>query len=281
MPSRLMTARPPSRPISIAREGLTTPSMAAAMMGISNRRPQSSHEMSTSLGLMVSAPGTSAISSKPYAALALRPRPTHMPMRHILLGPPPHQAPYVENRLAVATVFRGRVYGCPRRVSTAGDPGTALGIRPLPDHPQPLEPQIGVDLLKALAHLAHLLREAARRHHPHVALELAAHACHEPVDEAGVPVDDARLDIGGGVAADGVLGAHDLDPRQPGSTRHQCLGGEHEPGRDGASDELASRVDDIEIGGGAKVHDDEGGAVDRHARDDVAHAVRANFVRVI
>ena len=84
---------PPSRPISMAREGLTTPSMAAAMMGMSNRRPQSSHEMSTSLGLMVSAPGTRAISSKPYAALALRPRPTHMPMRRILLGPALRQGP--------------------------------------------------------------------------------------------------------------------------------------------------------------------------------------------
>ena len=55
--------------------------MAAAMMGIGKRWPQSSQEMSTSLGLMVRAPGTSAISSKPYAARAFRPRPTHMPIR--------------------------------------------------------------------------------------------------------------------------------------------------------------------------------------------------------
>jgi hypothetical protein len=39
--------------------------MAAAMMGSSKRRPQSSHEISTSLGLTVTAPGTSAMSSNP------------------------------------------------------------------------------------------------------------------------------------------------------------------------------------------------------------------------
>src|SRR5438552_5418234 len=60
--------------------------MAAAMMGISKRRPQSSQEMSTSVGLTVSAPGTSAMSSKPYAARALRPRPTHIPIDQLLLS---------------------------------------------------------------------------------------------------------------------------------------------------------------------------------------------------
>ncbi len=54
--------------------------MAAAMIGRSNRWPQSSQEMSTSFGLTVTAPGTSAMSSNPYATLALRPRPTHIPI---------------------------------------------------------------------------------------------------------------------------------------------------------------------------------------------------------
>ncbi len=36
-PSRLSTPRPPRRPISMAVAGLTTPSMAAAMRGSSNR----------------------------------------------------------------------------------------------------------------------------------------------------------------------------------------------------------------------------------------------------
>src|SRR5881409_41977 len=84
MPSRFRTARPPCRPISVASRGPTTPSMAAAMMGSSKRWPQSSQEMSTSFGLTVTAPGTSAMSSNPYATLALRPRPTHIP-----IGDPP------------------------------------------------------------------------------------------------------------------------------------------------------------------------------------------------
>src|SRR5262249_27316816 len=95
-------------------------SIAAAMMGMSKRRPQRSHEMSTSLGFIVRAPGTSAMSSKPYAALALRPRPTHMPIRRIPLGPLLAEALYVENRLGRPTVFRGKVYEDPLRVSTLG-----------------------------------------------------------------------------------------------------------------------------------------------------------------
>src|SRR2546428_8747958 len=80
MPSRFSTARPPWRPISTASRGPTTPSMAAAMIGSSKRWPQSSQEMSTSFGLTVTVPGTSAMSSNPYATLALRPRPTHIPI---------------------------------------------------------------------------------------------------------------------------------------------------------------------------------------------------------
>src|SRR3989304_2038249 len=68
MPSRLSTPSPPRRPIWMASLGLTTPSMAAAMMGIWKLRPQRSQEMSTSLGLMVIAPGASATPSKQYAA---------------------------------------------------------------------------------------------------------------------------------------------------------------------------------------------------------------------
>src|SRR5256886_13357709 len=89
IPSRLSTASPPSRPISIARVGPTTPSIAAAMIGSSKRWPQSSHEMSTSFGLSVTVPGTSAMSSNPYATLAFRPRPTHIPIGSPPLSPPP------------------------------------------------------------------------------------------------------------------------------------------------------------------------------------------------
>ena len=72
-----------AEPAHLDREarGSTTPSMAAAMIGSSKRWPQSSQDTSTSFGLMVTVPGTSAMSSNPYATRAFRPRPTHMPMR--------------------------------------------------------------------------------------------------------------------------------------------------------------------------------------------------------
>src|SRR5215475_4437752 len=50
--------------------------------------------MSTSLGLTVRAPGTSAMSSNPYATLALRPRPTHIPMAWLLLLWGPRNGPH-------------------------------------------------------------------------------------------------------------------------------------------------------------------------------------------
>src|SRR5438309_373649 len=49
IPSRFRTASPPRRPISIASLGPTTPSMAAAMIGSSNRWPSSSQAMRDAL----------------------------------------------------------------------------------------------------------------------------------------------------------------------------------------------------------------------------------------
>src|SRR6185436_12302071 len=191
------------------------------------------------------------------------------------------KAPYVGNCLAVGTVFRGRVYGCPAQVSTSRDTCAHVRMRSLPDHAQPFGTQVGIDLLQALAHLAHLLCEAARRDHAHVAVELAAHAPDEPVDEPGISVDDARLDIGDGVAADGILGAHDLHPGESSRAGDERIRGEHEAGRDRPTDEFSPRVDDVEIRGGAEVHDDERGAVHGHARDDIAYAVGPDLLRVV
>ena len=49
----------------MAVAGDTTPSMALARSGSSNRRPSSSHEMSTSSGSRVRRLGTMAMSSNP------------------------------------------------------------------------------------------------------------------------------------------------------------------------------------------------------------------------
>ena len=51
----------------MAVAGETTPSMAEASSGSSNRRPSSSHEVSTSSGSRVRRLGTIAMSSNPYA----------------------------------------------------------------------------------------------------------------------------------------------------------------------------------------------------------------------
>src|SRR5262249_41530158 len=155
------------------------------------------------------------------------------------------------------------------------------GMSLLPDHAQTLQSQVTVDLLNALRNIAHLLGEAARRDHLHVAVELASHALHQAVHEPCIPVDDTGLDVGYRVAADRLFRPHELDRIEPGRLRDQRLGGNDETGRDGAADELAARIDDVEVGGRAEIHDDEGRAVERHAGYNVADAIRSNLGRTI
>src|SRR5712691_8776923 len=142
----------------MASFGLTTPSIAAAMIGRSKRRPHSSQPMSTSLGLTVSTPGTSAISSNPYATLALRPRPTHIP----IAGPfrlenrpcpaipahgasavcrdrhPPHPLDLVQYKASSQGVSTGA-----RRRDLTRD--RALKTRPVPQHERAVFGQVDRD----------------------------------------------------------------------------------------------------------------------------------------
>src|SRR5207249_8714721 len=88
-PSRFRTARPPSVFMAMAKRTSTTPSMALARIGIFNSSGSVSlrgkrNLMSTSLGLIVTRPGTSAISSNPYVTRALRFRPIHIPISNPL-----------------------------------------------------------------------------------------------------------------------------------------------------------------------------------------------------
>src|SRR6266513_991102 len=62
-----MKASPPCRLMRAAKSGSATASMAAAMNGIWSRWPPTSVLRSISAGSTVTAPGTSATSSKPYA----------------------------------------------------------------------------------------------------------------------------------------------------------------------------------------------------------------------
>ena len=64
-----------ARFISMANAGSTTQSIDAARMGSLNVKPASCQLVSTSSGLIVTEPGTMAISSKPYARRAFFPRP--------------------------------------------------------------------------------------------------------------------------------------------------------------------------------------------------------------
>src|SRR3989441_5633932 len=142
-PSRLRTASPPSRPISIASLGPTTPSMAAAMIGSSKRWPQSSQAMSTSFGLIVTVPGTRAMSSNPYATLAFRPRPTHIPIGAPPLSQSPvpcPRSPYIGIGLVPAYYISYEYTRRPPRVSTRG----RRGVRFLVEDAEPHEPQVVV-----------------------------------------------------------------------------------------------------------------------------------------
>src|SRR4029077_6786601 len=75
--------------MAIAKRTSTTPSIALARIGIFNSSGSASSRgkrnlLSTSLGLTVTRPGTSAISSTPQVTRALRFRPIHIPMLNSL-----------------------------------------------------------------------------------------------------------------------------------------------------------------------------------------------------
>src|SRR3990172_3838654 len=259
IPSRFRTARPPSRPISAASRGPTTPSMAAAMMGMSKRRPQSSHAMSTSLEFTVTAPGTRAMSSKPYAILALRPRPIHMPM-----------CPCPPLLLHFGVVYRSR----PPLSRT-------LGVGLLPDQPETLQPEVGVHVLDGAGHPLDQGGQAPGGDDLGLPVHLGPDALDETVHEAGVAVDQPRLDIGHGVAPDGLFRLHELDAVETCGPREERLRRQGEPGGDGPPDELAAGVDAVEVRGRPEIHHDEGWAVERHRGDGVAEAIGADLGRVV
>src|SRR5262245_2581723 len=210
MPSRFSTASPPWRPSSTARLGPTTPSIAAAMIGSSKRWPQSSHEMSTSLGLTVTVPGTSAMSSKPYATLAFRPRPTHIPIDRPSRAPGfcfSAQVPHIGIArwptyyiswiiLTTPGVVNGAELMCalqavaglgPRRPRRASRLRTRLFI----EHTQTVEPQVLVDQLDAARNVHDEPGVATRRNDPGRSTHLRSHPIDEPVDQAGVAIDGA------------------------------------------------------------------------------------------
>ena len=66
-PSRFITASPPNRSISVANEGDTIASIPAARTGVLIWRPSIENSVEVWSGFTVTAPGTIATSSNPYA----------------------------------------------------------------------------------------------------------------------------------------------------------------------------------------------------------------------
>src|SRR5260370_1296406 len=239
-----------------------------------------------------SAPASSAILAKRSARCGIEETRTGPPpflISLIPIRPPswPHPAwarrrfpaaepPYVENRPRRPTVGRGEVY---ERLAPGVNRGShrGAGMGPLPEHPQALELEVGVDELQALHHLAHLVHQATGADDLHVALHLPPHPLDEPVHEPGPAVDHAGLDVGHGMPPDGVLRAHQLDAEESRRARDQRLRRGIDAGRDRAPDELAARVHAVEPRGGAEVHHDVPGPVERDAGHAAHHPVRSDL----
>ena len=67
IPSRFMTAMPPRRSISVAKEGEAIASTAEARTGAESSMPSIEKSVLVRSGLIVTSPGAIATSSNPYA----------------------------------------------------------------------------------------------------------------------------------------------------------------------------------------------------------------------
>ena len=125
--------------------------------------------------------------------------------------------------------------------------------------------------------------EAARREHAALPVVLVPDARDEPVDQADVAVDDARLHRVDGVAADHARRPRDLDARELRGVRAQSASGEMPmPGAMTPPDVLAlARVDAVEGGRGAEVDHDHRARVALVGGDRVDDAVGADLARVV
>src|SRR5207245_1510575 len=128
-------------------------------IGSSKRWPQSSQAMSTSFGLIVTVPGTRAMSSNPYATLAFRPRPTHIPIGAPPLSQSPvpcPRSPYIGIGLVPAYYISYEYTRRPPRVSTRG----RRGVRFLVEDAEPHEPTVVVHALAPRVHAVERRRGA-------------------------------------------------------------------------------------------------------------------------
>src|SRR5262245_3097386 len=165
----------------------------------------------------------------------------------------------------------------PRRPRRAYGLRTRLFI----EHPEAVEPQVLVDPLDAASDVHDEPGIAARGNHAGRSAHLRPHAIDQTVDETGVAVDRAGLQIRRGVAADCLLGPHQLDPGKPRGAVDEGVDRGSDTGGDGAADELAARAHAVERRGGPEVDDDERRSVLRGCRERVDVAIGADLARSV
>ena len=111
--------------------------------------------------------------------------------------------------------------------------------------------------------------------------ELGEDALDQPVDQADVAVDDARLHRVDGVAPDDLRRLGDLDARELGRAREERVGADLQARREDAAEVLALGRHAVEVRRGAEVDDDDAALGPLEARDRVGDAVGADLARVL
>jgi hypothetical protein len=139
---------------------------------------------------------------------------------------------------------------------------------------------VGVDHLDSRDLVGDDLGQSAGGDDPgraHLLLE----ASDQPFNQPGVAVEDARLEGLDGVAADRRPGLGQFDPVEAGGPFEEGLGGDQQPGGDGAAQVVAVAVDGVEGGGGAEVDDDGRPAVAVVGGQGVGDAVGPDLLGVL
>ncbi len=129
------------------------------------------------------------------------------------------------------------------------------------DQHQPVDGQVGVDLLQHVCPLREEGGQSPGSDHGHRPRPLGADAGAEPLDEPDVSPVDPRLHAGDGIRPHHHLGLGHVDEGQRRRRVVQRLERQVDPGRDHPAHVGAVEVDHVEGRRGAEVDDDEIAAV--------------------
>lgn len=112
-----------------------------------------------------------------------------------------------------------------------------------------------------------------------LAAQLALHARDQALSHGGGARYGADLDALLGIAADGVLGRLERNAGELGGSGGERVHRNADARRNRSANVIAVLVDDVDIGCGAKVHNDRRGAVEGLGSDGVGDAVGTNGLR--